>query len=647
MFTFTSLEKPESADTISYQCVFLSGDFIEMAESSSMSGKFVQFVQRVYVELLLQVMAIRNREVVHELRELARYFHAKLFSSLLDRNIKQITLAVKNGPGSATGSQSAGLVLQDPAGEDEGLPQSPSLAQKLAGVGVSAVSIDTRLDISQIVDAILLLLHTGGKFDKANPGFGGLGSGAIAASLISDDGMHRLGTIMHFRREEGIFEIQYYYVELFTSRLLGRLANRLKTTTDYRLLLTVAPWVGLVVVALGVLTVGLWFVHWIPGLAVTVVAIVLLGMAVTYLIKTIGAVQFDSRHRHIIFKEGVRKITAMSYFPVTNPNALIKLDRTGKLLYCNPATDQLLSELGFGIEAVEQLLPADYVEWIGRALDTGQAESREVSHNGRTFRFSVSPFPEKTAVLVAGTELTNLKKLQADLREANDFLEERVAVRTYELMLTQDVTIMSLSTLAESRDPVTGAHIARTRNYVKILAEHLVDHPRFTEFLHRDNIIDKLYRSAPLHDIGKVGTRDDILLKPGKLSDDEYDRMKEHTIIGGDALRWAEERLGSNSFLEYAREIAYAHHEKWDGSGYPYGLAGEAIPISARLMALADVYDALTNERCYKPAYSHEEAREKIIEGSGTHFDPAVVEAFLEAQEEFKEIAAGKVDPMI
>ncbi|MBN1556303.1 MAG: HD domain-containing protein [Phycisphaerae bacterium] len=198
---------------------------------------------------------------------------------------------------------------------------------------------------------------------------------------------------------------------------------------------------------------------------------------------------------------------------------------------------------------------------------------------------------------------------------------------------------MSLSTLAECRDPDTGAHLERTRNYVRALAEALKDHPRFSELLQQPGVIDQLYRSAPLHDIGKVGTRDAILLKNGRLDEDEFEIMKQHAVLGGDTLRWAEARLGTNSFLQFAREIAYYHHEKWDGSGYPHGLKGEEIPISARLMAVADVYDALRSERCYKKSLSHEEARDMIAGGTGSHFDPAVVEAFLNVEEKFIEIA--------
>jgi putative two-component system response regulator len=200
------------------------------------------------------------------------------------------------------------------------------------------------------------------------------------------------------------------------------------------------------------------------------------------------------------------------------------------------------------------------------------------------------------------------------------------------------VTILSLSTLAETRDPETGAHIERTRNYVKLLGEALKDHPRFRDELAAEGAIERLYRSAPLHDIGKVGTRDAILLKPDRLSDQEFDTMKEHTLLGANALRWAEQRLGSNSFLATARDIAACHHERWDGKGYPNGLAGETIPLCARLMALADVYDALRSRRVYKPPFDHAQARQIIIEGRGSQFDPDVVDAFCAIEEQFEQI---------
>ena len=157
---------------------------------------------------------------------------------------------------------------------------------------------------------------------------------------------------------------------------------------------------------------------------------------------------------------------------------------------------------------------------------------------------------------------------------------------------------------------------------------------------------DLLFKSAPLHDIGKVGIPDNILLKPGKLSDDEFAIMKTHANLGSESLEVAENELGSSSFLRYAREIAISHHERWDGTGYPCKLQGEQIPLSGRLMAVADVYDALISKRVYKPAFSHEEAKKIIVEGRGTHFDPRIVDVFLASETRFQEIAGEFEDRM-
>ncbi|MCH7371993.1 two-component system response regulator [Aeromonas sp. MR16] len=236
---------------------------------------------------------------------------------------------------------------------------------------------------------------------------------------------------------------------------------------------------------------------------------------------------------------------------------------------------------------------------------------------------------------------TQLKiKAAADfLRDQNDFLEQEVQRRTREVMAIQDVTIQAMASLAETRDNETGNHIRRTQHYVKLLAERLWDHPRFRHFLD-DDTIGLLFKSAPLHDIGKVGIPDHILLKPGRLTVEEFEIMMTHTTLGRDAIQRAEDQLGiSVDFLRLAKEIAYSHQEKWDGSGYPQGLAGDAIPISARLMAVADVYDALISRRVYKPGMSHQEAVEIIRQGGGRHFDPDVCDAFLSAHEQFRAIA--------
>ena len=221
--------------------------------------------------------------------------------------------------------------------------------------------------------------------------------------------------------------------------------------------------------------------------------------------------------------------------------------------------------------------------------------------------------------------------------------EQRVKERTRELAMVQEATIESMSSLTETRDPDTGGHIKRTQNYIRLLADYLRKQPRFIRFLD-DEAIDLLCKSAPLHDIGKVGVSDRILLKPGKLTEQEFEEMKQHTVYGRDTILVAERKLGNTSFLRIAREIAYTHHERWDGSGYPEGLRGEQIPVPGRLMALVDTYDALTSKRVYKSQIPHEKAVQIIIEAKGTQFDPAVVDAFLEVKEDFRRIGLRYAD---
>lgn len=215
--------------------------------------------------------------------------------------------------------------------------------------------------------------------------------------------------------------------------------------------------------------------------------------------------------------------------------------------------------------------------------------------------------------------------------------------RTEALASTRDVTIRVLASLAETRDNETGRHILRTQHYVKVLAERLQQYSGFHDNLNEE-AIELLFKSAPLHDVGKVGIPDRILLKPGTLTDEEFEVMKKHTLYGRNTLRVAEAELGEDSFLNLAAEIAYTHHEKWDGSGYPQGLKGCDIPLSGRLMAVADVYDALISRRVYKPPFTHIKAYKIILNAKGSHFDPIVVDAFVECEESFKRIAAEYAD---
>ena len=241
------------------------------------------------------------------------------------------------------------------------------------------------------------------------------------------------------------------------------------------------------------------------------------------------------------------------------------------------------------------------------------------------------------------THLT-LKNARQFLKDRNAFLEAEVQRRTREVAAIQDVTILAMASLAETRDNETGNHIRRTQHYVRALAKKLQTHPRFTPAL-SDETINLLFKSAPLHDIGKVGIPDRILLKPGDFTPEEFEIMKTHAALGRDAILAAEKSLNApHSFLRFAREIAYSHQERWDGTGYPEGLAGDAIPLSARLMAVADVYDALISQRVYKAGMPHEQAAAMIVEGRGTHFDPDIVDAFLAIADEFQEIAARFAD---
>jgi putative two-component system response regulator len=230
------------------------------------------------------------------------------------------------------------------------------------------------------------------------------------------------------------------------------------------------------------------------------------------------------------------------------------------------------------------------------------------------------------------------------LKQQRNLLEHVVEEVTAELSQMLDAMIWALASLAETREYETANHLRRVQHYVVALARQLQRHARFSEELSDANI-KSLYKAAPLHDIGKVSIPDAILLKPGPLTPAEFSVMKMHTVYGRDAIVNVENHLGyTNTFLRYAREITYSHQEKYDGTGYPEGLAGEAIPMAARIMSVADVYDALISKRVYKPAFTHETAMEMIRQVSGEHFDPDVVDAMLAAEEEFRAIAERYAD---
>lgn len=267
--------------------------------------------------------------------------------------------------------------------------------------------------------------------------------------------------------------------------------------------------------------------------------------------------------------------------------------------------------------------------------------------------------PIRPAILLARVKTQlELKQSRDWLKDQNGYLEGEISRRMYENELIKDISLNALAALAEKRDNETGNHLHRTQAYVETLMQHVENHPRFSGQLSPAQQL-LIAKAAPLHDIGKVGIPDAILLKPGRLTVEEFEIMKQHSQIGADAISQAIERVlaktGSSApvnidlgtplaFLEIARQIALFHHEKWDGGGYPLGLAGDEIPLPGRLMAIADVFDALTSKRHYKEAFPLDKTRSIILEGRGKHFDPDLVDAYLELEPLFVAIAQQYAD---
>ena len=237
----------------------------------------------------------------------------------------------------------------------------------------------------------------------------------------------------------------------------------------------------------------------------------------------------------------------------------------------------------------------------------------------------------------------NQKRLLAKIEKQNKQLEQRVNEQVQEISSTQLSAIFALSKLAESRDPETGGHLERIREYCRVLCQYLRKTPKYETII--DDDFDKnLYAASSLHDIGKVGIPDNVLLKEEKLTDSEWEVIKQHSIIGADTLRAVDNEHPGNAFISVGVAIAESHHEKWDGTGYPFGLKNESIPLVARIMALGDMYDALTSKRCYKNAFQHDESCQIILSKSNKDFDPDIVKAFAATKEKFKEIRASYTD---
>ena len=297
----------------------------------------------------------------------------------------------------------------------------------------------------------------------------------------------------------------------------------------------------------------------------------------------------------------------------------------------------------------ESVHPA--VAWsLGRGKGHGLVYRRaeDIIPDAFTIR-SALPFAGLIAfVWVAGVQSVivylALSKLDSDSKQREEQSESMALRQAEELVRTQDAIIFGLAKLAESRDTDTGQHLERISLYSTRLAEAMRKRPKFREQV-SPSFVRLIGISSALHDIGKVGVADSILKKPGRLDDDERRHMQQHARIGGDCLRQIEKRLGASNFLEMAREIGLCHHERWDGQGYPNGLKAERIPLAARIVSICDVYDALSNRRCYKEPYSHLKCVQLIAEGAGTQFDPDVTDVFLEIESEFRLIALQYREP--
>jgi putative two-component system response regulator len=272
----------------------------------------------------------------------------------------------------------------------------------------------------------------------------------------------------------------------------------------------------------------------------------------------------------------------------------------------------------------------------------GMAAERMMGYEVGADDYVVKPFDHEELLAKVRVQfrlrktVEDLWRANARIHQFNNELERIIEVRTAEIVATRDITVLALAKLAESRDPETGEHLERMRNYSRILAEELGHSGPYREQISQ-TFVDDVYRSSPLHDIGKVGIPDAILLKPEAFTPEEFEIMKQHTVIGEQALRHAAQNSDFGGFLAMATEIARHHHERFDGRGYPDGLAGDRIPLSARIVGLADVYDALTSARVYKPAYGPDKARRIIESEEGRHFDPAIVAAFRATHDRFLE----------
>ena len=319
-----------------------------------------------------------------------------------------------------------------------------------------------------------------------------------------------------------------------------------------------------------------------------------------------------------------------------SPDLIYTLDSDGRFLFVNNAVESILGYRS------NELLRKPYLDLIKVDGAWGDREVRLENGVHLLTKKDGTHCPVETSLTPIRNgrgAIVGCQGVDRDISRRRA-LEDALTSSFAALRDTHGAAILGLATLVEYRDVGTGLHLERIRKYVEILAETLAILPKYREYI-TDTYIKEVSQSSILHDIGKVGIPDAILLKEDKLTNDEFNVMKTHCIIGGDALKAIESRIDGQSFLTLGKKIAYCHHERWDGTGYPYGMKGSNIPLSARQVSVADVYDALTSERSYKPRFSHEYAVEVLSEGRGTQFDPDVVDAFIAREKDFQHIQHG------
>jgi len=291
----------------------------------------------------------------------------------------------------------------------------------------------------------------------------------------------------------------------------------------------------------------------------------------------------------------------------------------------------------------QHFVSANYLPQINAILVVGQQRHHTLAETASALQYAKKVVFAATLLMglaCLGLFLSVLNRQQVKAQTVEKGLEKQVSRRERELVQTQNAVIFGLAKLAESRDNDTGEHLDRIRSYVTILTNDLSTFiPEIDE-----SFVTNLALASSLHDIGKVGIPDSILLKPGRLSKEEREVMELHTLIGGECLEAIQARLGNNNvFMHTAKQVAYYHHERWDGTGYPHGLSADEIPLAARIVAVADVYDALTSKRPYKQPMSHMESKAIILSGSGSHFDPEIVNSFLRHEDDFEAISRGQL----